>query len=223
MDPWATTPRQDAQSSSPMSSPIDSTRRFAQYKPRTSAGLTASSSRDASRTQASGFQTEETPQRTLWRERLRVQVEKRARKERQKAYDRGRSEELSSEAGSEGDIDMEDNMDDLDDELYRRIMIEERRRLDHQRRLAYEREFGDSDDVFMEDLDALEKELANPSSQSILAPPSQVVPRADPSTASFTQDAFGDDDDEDEANLEEIKPASNACDPSTLAKAVSKW
>jgi hypothetical protein len=88
-------------------------------------------------------------------------------------------------------------------------MIEERRRLDHQRRLAYEQEFGDSDDVFMGDVDELEKEFANPSTQSILAPPSQIVPRADPTTASFTQDAFGDDDDddEDEANPEKLYQA----------------
>ncbi|KAG8769062.1 hypothetical protein FRC15_004798 [Serendipita sp. 397] len=181
-------------SSPPMSSPTDSTRRFAQYKPRisgtsiapshhrrstsSSSQLASSgglSAKDLQKQQGFQFQTAEPPQRALWRDKLRLQVEKRAKRDRERMYERGRSEEASSEGGGEGDIDMEDeNMDDLDDELYRRIMLEERRKLYHQSKINYEQQFGDSDDVHMGDVDALEEEFTaplGPDTLSQLAPP----------------------------------------------------
>jgi len=115
--------RNEAQSSSPMSSPTSLTRhaqRFAQYKPRTSAGSMSSSFRpkDFHRTNGPNFQAAEPPQKQLWREKLRQQVEKRAKRDRQRAYERGRSEDASSGASSDADYDMDDeNADSLDDEV----------------------------------------------------------------------------------------------------------
>jgi hypothetical protein len=115
--------RTEAQSSSPMSSPTSLTRhaqRFAQYKPRTSAGSMSSSFRpkDFYRTNGPNFQASEPPQKQLWREKLRKQVEKRAKRDRQRAHERGRSEEASSGASSDADYDMDDeNADSLDDEV----------------------------------------------------------------------------------------------------------
>lgn len=162
--------RNDARSSSPMSSPIQSTRRFAQYKSRTSGSSIIASRSKVSR--GPNFQVEEPPQKQLWREKLRVQVEKRAKRDREKAYERARSEGASSGASSEADYDMDDeDGDELDDELYRRVMIEERRKLAHHSRISYEREIGDPDDIYMEDVEGLEQEFAGSGSQQGVSAP----------------------------------------------------
>jgi hypothetical protein len=44
-------------------------------------------------------------------------------------------------------------------------MIEERRRLAHTSRLTYEREFGDSDDIHMGDVEGLENQFVGSASQ----------------------------------------------------------
>ena len=61
------------------------------------------------------FQVDEPPQKQLWREKLRVQVEKRAKRDRERAYERGRSEGASSGASSE--VDDDEDGDTLDDEV----------------------------------------------------------------------------------------------------------
>lgn len=103
-----------------MSSPITSTRRFSQYKSRTSGSSVVSSSRGKDHRRISGpnFQTDEAPQKQIWREKLRVQVEKRAKRDRERAHERARSEGASSGAGSEVNYDMDDEDEDsLDDEV----------------------------------------------------------------------------------------------------------
>ncbi|KAG8807183.1 hypothetical protein FRC17_004608 [Serendipita sp. 399] len=47
-------------------------------------------------------------------------------------------------------------------QLYRRIMLEERKKLQHQSKVNYEQQFGDSDDIYMEDVDTLEQEFTAP-------------------------------------------------------------
>jgi hypothetical protein len=49
--------------------------------------------------------------------------------------------------------------------LYRRVMMEERRRMAHTSRVTYEREFGDSDDIHMGDVEGLERQFAGSASQ----------------------------------------------------------
>lgn len=108
--------RPELASSSPLSSPTASTRRFSQYKSRTSSSSIVSARPNKSN--SFGFQIAEPPQKLLWKERVRQQVAARARQERQKRHERGRSEDPSSDASSEADPAMDDdNLDDLDDEV----------------------------------------------------------------------------------------------------------
>jgi hypothetical protein len=109
--------RPELASSSPLSSPTASTRRFSQYKSRTSSSSIVPA-RPNNKSNSFAFQIAEPPQKLLWKERVRQQVAARARQERQKRHERGRSEDPSSDASSEADPAMDDdNPDDLDDEV----------------------------------------------------------------------------------------------------------
>lgn len=112
--------RPELASSSPLSSPTASTRRFSQYKARTSSSslVPTRQQNNHSKSGSFGFGIAEPPQKLLWKERVRQQVAARARQERQRRYERGRSEDPSSDASSEADpVLNEENMDDLDDEV----------------------------------------------------------------------------------------------------------
>lgn len=118
------------------------------------------SAKDFQKQHGFNFPVAEPPQKALWRDKLRQQVERRAKRDRQRMYERARSEEASSDGGSsDGDLEMEEDLDDLDDELYRRIMVEERRKLAHQSNVAYETTFGESDDIHMEDIEQVERQF----------------------------------------------------------------
>lgn len=111
--------RPEVPSSSPLPSPTDTTRRFSQYKSRVSGtSLASSRPKELPKGHNINFQVSEPPQKLLWKERLRQQVALRQRKERQKRYERGRSEDPTSDASSEasGAVE-EENEDDLDDEV----------------------------------------------------------------------------------------------------------
>jgi len=55
-------------------------------------------------------------------------------------------------------------------------MIEERRRMAHTSRVTYEREFGDSDDIHMGDVEGLERQFAGSASQQTTSSSTGGVP-----------------------------------------------
>jgi len=97
---------------------------------------------------------EDEPAKILWRERLEQRCRNRVAKERRHARERGRG------LDGAGDEDMEEEGRDFeDDELIRRAVISEARRLERIQELAYARDVGSSIDPDMEDVDALEREI----------------------------------------------------------------
>lgn len=96
-------------------------------------------------------------------------------------------------------------------------MIEERRKLAHNARLTYEREYGDSDDIHMEDVEGLEQEFAGPHSQQISsasmagAPDDILALEEDPERIyhaymAALESQAGVEDDEFEEEFEDIDP-----------------
>lgn len=124
--------------------------------------------------------SEET-QKAFLRERFKAKCLARAKKVRDREVQRRRS--ASSDASSDGvDIDMdmdtidsdEDESDTaLNDEILRRVVASEKRKLAHQYALSYQLEVGSSIDPDMEDIDTWEQELRQPGSNSNQAAHSQ--------------------------------------------------
>ncbi|KZT51196.1 hypothetical protein CALCODRAFT_488102 [Calocera cornea HHB12733] len=97
---------------------------------------------------------EDEPAKMLWRERLEQRCRDRAVEKRRKSQDTRRG------LDGAGDQDMEDEEgDDLDDELIRRAIVADARRVQRNQEVAYARDVGSSIDPDMEDVDALEREL----------------------------------------------------------------
>lgn len=93
-------------------------------------------------------------------------------------------------------------------------MIEERKRVAYQARLAYEREFGSSDDIFLDDFD---DELTG-NGQSQVGPDDDMIEIDDPEALYEAyrldlENQDGGDEDEFEQEFEDI-------DPKTLAELI---
>lgn len=107
---------------------------------------------------------EEAPRKTVLRERLRARCLERALRDRERKI-AGRRH-ARSEASSDGDDDiMEDDDDDeedddeavINDELFRRLIANGRRKQQHQYRLSYAYDVGSSFDPDMEDINEWEQ------------------------------------------------------------------
>ncbi|EED84866.1 predicted protein [Postia placenta Mad-698-R] len=112
---------------------------------------------------------EEAPRKTVLRERLRARCLERALRDRERKI-AGRRH-ARSEASSDGDDDiMEDDDDDdeeddeavINDELFRRLIANGRRKQQHQYRLSYAYDVGSSFDPDMEDINEWEQGPLDP-------------------------------------------------------------
>ncbi|KAF8590733.1 hypothetical protein K439DRAFT_1627473 [Ramaria rubella] len=112
----------------------------------------------------------DTPQKEFLRERFKARCLERAKEGRKRAVQKSRDD--SSENGSssdgygDGDYVMDDEDEDVcNDEIYRRVMMNETRRSQYAKRLSFEQEFGSSIDPAMyEDMNTLEWELTGQAS-----------------------------------------------------------
>ncbi|GJJ10221.1 hypothetical protein Clacol_004447 [Clathrus columnatus] len=111
---------------------------------------------------------DDSPVKLLLRDQFKAHCLERAREKRGKTVKkiRGSNHPFSSDGfDMEGDFDMDEDADEdednlFQDELYRRVMMNEMRRSKHSRNLSFELEFGSSIDPNMyEDMDALEEEF----------------------------------------------------------------
>lgn len=95
-------------------------------------------------------------------------------------------------------------------------MIEERKRAAYQARLTYEREFGSSDDIYLQDLEELENEFSSHAGENSATGPSQdelarmAVEDPEAMYEAYLPD-IGHNEDEFEEEFEDI-------DPKTLAE-----
>ncbi|KAF8526614.1 hypothetical protein BU17DRAFT_82746 [Hysterangium stoloniferum] len=114
---------------------------------------------------------DDTPQKQFLRERFKARCLERAKESRARAVRKYRGD--SSDVGSdgfdiEGDLAMEEEDgygDVFDDEIYKRVMLNEIRRSQHAKRVSFERDFGSSIDPDMyEDMETLELDLTGQSS-----------------------------------------------------------
>jgi len=112
--------------------------------------------------------TTEDPQKAFLRERFKARCFERARKDRERTRRRvsdSRSSDGSFSGGSsDGDAEMdsegeEEDEDVMQDELFRRIMVNTSRKQKHSYRLSYAYEVGSSIDPDMEDVGRWEDEL----------------------------------------------------------------
>ncbi|KAI0635253.1 hypothetical protein C8Q77DRAFT_1106940 [Trametes polyzona] len=120
---------------------------------------------------SSAVPTEEAPRKAFLRERLKARCVERAAQKRERAIQRG-SRHLSSEGSSDGvdemmDEDDEDEDSMLNDELFRRIMENAKRKQRHAYRLSYSFDVGSSFDPDMEDPQSWEDELSAPPAASV--------------------------------------------------------
>ncbi|KZO98701.1 hypothetical protein CALVIDRAFT_535302 [Calocera viscosa TUFC12733] len=97
---------------------------------------------------------EDEPVKMLWRERLEQRCRDRVVEKRRKSQDRKRG--LEGAADEEMD---DEQADDMDDELIRRAIVADARRIQRNQEIAYARDVGSSIDPDMEDVGALEREL----------------------------------------------------------------
>jgi hypothetical protein len=100
-------------------------------------------------------------------------------------------------------------------------MMEERRRQAHYEKMTYEREFGDSDDVFMDDVEQFEQQFTATGSQQATDIPSssQIPAEEDPEKLyeAYLPDiqSQAEEEDEFENEFEDI-------DPRTLAEMLDR-
>ncbi|THH04349.1 hypothetical protein EW145_g5581 [Phellinidium pouzarii] len=136
------------------------TRRRSQYKSRTA----GPSNRAIGSPPAS-----ETNQTVFLRERFKAKCFERARLAREKGVLRRRS--AASDISSDGfdvemdmdDEDIRDDDDGFDDELFQRIVTNEKRKLAHTYALSYELDVGSSFDPDMEDAEEWERHVQSPA------------------------------------------------------------
>ncbi|KAL5521595.1 hypothetical protein ACEPAF_2343 [Sanghuangporus sanghuang] len=159
-------------------------RRKGQYKQRTPASTTVASLKNRGRYRTApaspipfilGPVTAEDGQAAFLRQRFKANCLERAKRAREKDVARRRAS-ASSDASSDGaDADMmvdgeEDEADDdsgFDDELFRRVIANEKRKRAHAYALSYELDVGSSFDPELEDPASWEEDLLNsPSSRS---------------------------------------------------------
>ncbi|PCH44911.1 hypothetical protein WOLCODRAFT_165489 [Wolfiporia cocos MD-104 SS10] len=169
--PADSSPLVSSSPSSPPSSPGAEahSRRRAQYKPLNAISYTAPRAHRSQRRKvtvdtdpfaafsgsaAAAAATEEAPRKAFLRERFRARCLERAQKDRERKIE-GRRRALS-EAISDGDdevmADDEDDEDFINDELFRRLVVNGRRKQQHQYRLSYSHEVGSSYDPAIEDI-----------------------------------------------------------------------
>jgi len=96
---------------------------------------------------------EDEPAKMLWRERLEQRCRDRVAENRRKSRERGRGLDVAADEEME-----EDGGDYMDDELIRRAVVSDARRIQRMQEIAYARDVGSSIDPDMEDVDALERE-----------------------------------------------------------------
>ncbi|KAG7086794.1 hypothetical protein E1B28_002722 [Marasmius oreades] len=177
----------DSSPAGPSSSPIQQAqaRRRSQYKSkmRTSSGVGPSQSLSPTMSMSLSSETG-----SILREKFRSSCLKRAKNARKKLVkSRRRLDPMSSSDGFEADesmaMDDEDDSeaeDEFDDEVLRRVMLNDNRKLRHKYRLSYYASCGDSFDPDLEDLDQWETELheepEGTKSQTTVAGESQLTP-----------------------------------------------
>ncbi|KAF8495029.1 hypothetical protein JB92DRAFT_3147043 [Gautieria morchelliformis] len=108
---------------------------------------------------------EDTPQKQFLRERFKAHCLERARKGRGRTVQTAREASFAAGTSSDG-FDMDDDVMDegdeniLNDEIYRRVMLNEAHRSHYAQRVSFEAEFGSSIDPNMyEDMNTLEWEF----------------------------------------------------------------
>ncbi|KAI0938667.1 hypothetical protein AcV5_000294 [Taiwanofungus camphoratus] len=174
--PWNSSPLASSSPPSPTSSPgADAqARRRAQYKSQAHSSPTALRTRQSQKRRVTvggimplnlkedegGVPTEEAPRKAFLRERFRARCIERAQKDRERKIKGKRH--ASSDASSDGDDLMGEDEDEetiINDELFRRIMTNVKRRQQHQYRLSYAYDVGSSFDPDMEDVNEWEHDL----------------------------------------------------------------
>ncbi|EJD05465.1 uncharacterized protein FOMMEDRAFT_17759 [Fomitiporia mediterranea MF3/22] len=156
--------------------------------------------------------TADAGQAAFLRERFKADCLERARRAREKGLARRRAS-ASSDASSDGlDVDMnvdsgeDDEADDnynsgFDDELFHRVIANEKRKKAHAYALSYELDVGSSFDPDMEDPTLWEEHLAHGSSSQSSNHRSQVYPEDE---TSLSPDELGDIPDFDEYDLDDM-------------------
>ncbi|XP_006463779.1 hypothetical protein AGABI2DRAFT_187264 [Agaricus bisporus var. bisporus H97] len=126
----------------------------------------------------SPFKHPEDPQKQLLRERLKAKCLDRVEKARARAVKKRRYTGYSDRSSDGFDADEEeDKMDEEDeedddaimgDELFRRIMLQTDRKIDHQFRLSYAQEVGSSFDPDIEDVNEWENLIQDNRQQNVI-------------------------------------------------------